>query len=129
MSDKCKLLVIFHLFPHNWRVTSIDINWMHEPAQEKLHVGVGGFHMCWVIRIFWLCPLSVERDATLTTLCCGKFAFIDPVGLCVRPDLIVGCNVGLVSNAQDAWCLASITITMKRLHPRLVQGYPGLDLQ
>merc|ERR1712066_468588 len=74
------------------------------------------------------CPLSVECDATLTTLCCGKFTFIDPVGLGVRPDLIVGCNIGLVSNAQDAGRLASITITMKRLHPWLIQGYPGLDL-
>ena len=78
-----------------------------------------------MIPKLFLC-LRVIRS--LSVLDSGKFPFVQPIGLGMGPDLIVGGDVDLVPDALDPGGVDAVAVPEDRLHPGLVQGYPELDL-
>ena len=70
--------------------------------------------------IFRLRPLDVQSDADLPVLCGDKLALVQPVGLGVGPDLIVGRDVDLVPDALHPGSVGAVAVPEDRLYPGLI---------
>ena len=122
------MTVKLYLFPHNLRVCSVNEYGVGEPSQHELEICVAGLDVRGITGILRLRPLDVQSDADLSILGGGELSLVQPVGLGVGPDLIVGGGVDLVADALDPRGVGALPVPENRLYPGLIQRYPQLDL-
>ena len=114
------MTVKLYLFPHNLRVCSVNEYGVGEPSQHELEICVAGLDVRGITGILRLRPLDVQSDADLPVLCGDKLALVQPVGLGVGPDLIVGRDVDLVPDALDPGSVGAVAVPEDRLYPGLI---------